>query len=112
MSGEQIRGWQFLNEFFKHIEKIVILPSRITRYNKKKINPTEIQRLDEAVSKLEKKQNKNLNSKTIDKVITQLYARNDPEMIDTLLKQEGIKVNKSTIIQQIKTKLLPAQTPK
>jgi DNA-binding transcriptional regulator GbsR (MarR family) len=108
MSGEQIRGWQFLNEFFKHIEKIVILPSRITRYEAKKRR--EIQRLDELVSKLEKKQNKNLNSKTIDKVITQLYARNDPVMIDTLLTQEGINVKNSTIIQQIKTKLLPKQT--
>jgi hypothetical protein len=112
MSGEQIRGWQFLNDFFKHIEKIVILPSRITRYEAKKPRKDDIQRLDELVSNLEKKQNKNLNSKTIDKVITQLYARNDPVMIDTLLTQEGINVEKSTIIQQIKTELLHKQIPK
>ena len=107
MSGSPIRGWQFLNDFFKDIEKIVILPSRITRYEAKKTRKDDIQRLDELVSNLEKKRNKNLNSKTIDKVITQLYARNDPIMIDTLLKQEGIDISKHNKINKIRDLLHP-----
>ena len=101
------RGWQFLNDFFEDIEKIVILPSRITRYAEKKENPEGIHRLDEAVSNLEKTRNKNLNSKTIDKIITQLYARNDPNTIDTLLKQEGIYTDRHAQITNIRNLLYP-----
>lgn len=106
-SDTEKKGWKFLNDFLKHIETIVILPARITRYNEKKNDPDKIKGLDEAVSKLEKKRNKNLNSKTIDKILTQLYARNDPNTIDTLLKQEGIDTDRHAQINKIRDLLYP-----
>ena len=103
------RGSQFLTDFFEKMEKIAITAPRRSRYaaTHDPYNATTIKILDNLVKQLHAERKNTLNSRTVDKIITELYTSNDEKTIDKLFNQAGIKPENYKKISDIKTQLYP-----